>query len=120
VILTRDGKLALVTGSPGGRTIPNTVLDVILGFTAFHMNVRDAVDAPRLHQQWLPDTTRAEAGGISDAALAALRAKGEHITVGRRAQGDAHSIAYDAATHTAYGANDTRSPDSKASAPGQP
>jgi gamma-glutamyltranspeptidase/glutathione hydrolase len=120
VILSRGGKLALVTGSPGGRTIPNTVLDVILGFAAFHLNVRDAVDAPRLHQQWLPDTTRVEAGGASETVLAALRAKGERIAVGQRAQGDAHSIAYDAATRTAYGANDKRTPDSKASAPKQP
>jgi gamma-glutamyltranspeptidase len=120
LIISRGGKLVLVTGSPGGRTIPNTVLDVVLAFTAFHLNVRDAVDAPRLHQQWLPDTTRIEAGGASDEVLAELRGKGELVGVGGRVQGDAHSIAYDAATHTAYGANDRRTPDSKASAPADP
>jgi gamma-glutamyltranspeptidase / glutathione hydrolase len=118
VILSRNGKLFLVTGSPGGRTIPNTVLDVILGVTAFHMNVREAVDAPRLHHQWLPDTTTIEPGGASDDVLAALRAKGERVGLARgRNQGDAHSIVYDPATGTAYGANDKRSPDSKASKP---
>jgi gamma-glutamyltranspeptidase/glutathione hydrolase len=117
VIVTRAGKLVLVTGSPGGRTIPNTVLDVVLGVTAFGLNVRDAVDAPRLHHQWLPDTTRIEAGGASEMVLAELRARGQKVAVGGRGQGDAHSIMWDAATQTAIGANDQRSPDSKASAP---
>ena len=48
MILTKNGQLALVTGSPGGRTIPNTVLDVVLAYTAFKLDVRQAVDAPRL------------------------------------------------------------------------
>ncbi|HET6681139.1 MAG TPA: gamma-glutamyltransferase [Gemmatimonadaceae bacterium] len=118
VIVARDGKLVLVTGSPGGRTIPNTVLDVMLGVLAFDRDVRAAVDAPRLHHQWLPDVTRMEAGGATPEVLAALRAKGQQIEVSNgRGQGDAHSIFYDAATGTAYGANDTRSPDSKASTP---
>ena len=46
----------LVTGSPGGRTIINTVLSVVLDVTEFGLNVREAVDAPRMHHQWLPDT----------------------------------------------------------------
>jgi gamma-glutamyltranspeptidase len=117
LIISRNGALFMVTGSPGGRTIPNTVIDVILGATAFHQNVRDAVDAPRVHHQWLPDTTRIEAGGASEAVLAELRAKGERVGVGGRGQGDAHSIMYDSDSHTAYGANDRRTPDSKASAP---
>lgn len=119
VILTKNGQLALVTGSPGGRTIPNTVLDVVLGYTAFKLDVRQAVDAPRLHNQWLPDTTRAEQGIAPDGVLAELRAKGEAITASRGAQGDAHSISYDPRTHTATGARDRRTPDSKASAPPQ-
>jgi gamma-glutamyltranspeptidase/glutathione hydrolase len=117
LILTKNGQLALVTGSPGGRTIPNTVLDVVLGFTAFKLDVRQAVDAPRLHNQWLPDTTRVEAGIASDAILAELREKGEQITASRGRQGDAHSISYDSKTHIATGARDQRTPDSKASAP---
>lgn len=117
VIVSRAGKLVLVTGSPGGRTIPNTVLNVVLGVTAFGLNVRDAVDAPRLHHQWMPDTTTIEVGGASDEVIAELRRKGQAIGVGGRGQGDAHSIAWDAATATATGANDRRSPDSKASVP---
>jgi gamma-glutamyltranspeptidase / glutathione hydrolase len=117
LIISHNGELFMVTGSPGGRSIPNTVIDVVLGATAFHENVRQSVDAPRLHHQWLPDTTAIEAGGASDAVLAELRAKGERVGISRRSQGDAHSIVFDAATHTAYGANDRRSPDSKASSP---
>lgn len=117
-IVTRNGQLVLVTGSPGGRTIPNTVLDVILGVTAFKRDVRAAVDAPRVHHQWLPDTTSIEAGGATPEVVASLRAMGHRVAMSRGAgQGDAHSIFYDAATKTAWGANDKRSPDSKASKP---
>jgi len=118
VIVTQGGALRLVTGSPGGRTIPNTVLNVVLGVTAFGEGVRAAVDAPRLHHQWMPDTASFEAGTASPEVLAALRAMGHRITEEpARSQGDAHSILYDAATRTARGANDRRSPDSGARAP---
>jgi gamma-glutamyltranspeptidase / glutathione hydrolase len=116
-IVTRGRKLALVTGSPGGRTIPNTVLDVVLGVTAFGEPIRAAVDAPRLHHQWLPDSTTIESGRVSDATIAALKARGQAIRVSTGRQGDAHSIWIDQATGMAYGAADRRSPDSKASAP---
>jgi gamma-glutamyltranspeptidase/glutathione hydrolase len=117
-IVTRNGQLLLVTGSPGGRTIPNTVLDVILGVTLFKRDVRAAVDAPRIHHQWLPDTTTIEAIGVTPEVLAALRAMGHRAAVSRSAgQGDAHSIVFDAKTKTAWGANDRRSADSKASKP---
>jgi gamma-glutamyltranspeptidase/glutathione hydrolase len=116
-ILTRDGKLALVTGSPGGRTIPNTVLDVVLGVTAFGQSIRTAVNAPRLHHQWLPDTTTIESGTVSDETIANLRARGQAVRISTGRQGDAHSIWIDQKTGTAYGAADLRSADSKASAP---
>ena len=54
-ILAQDGKLFMVIGSPGGRTIINTVLEIIVDVVDFGMNVQDAVDAPRFHHQWLPD-----------------------------------------------------------------
>ncbi len=117
-IITRRGKLLLVTGSPGGRTIPNTVIDVVLGVTAFGQPVRVAVDAPRVHHQWLPDTTRYEEGAVSTEAARILTAKGHTLRAEpARSQGDAHSIWYDAATGTAYGANDRRSPDSGVGVP---
>ncbi|MEX2112864.1 MAG: gamma-glutamyltransferase, partial [Pirellulales bacterium] len=63
-LVAKDGKLVLVTGSPGGRTIPNTVLCVLLGFLEFDLDVREAVDAPRLHHQWLPDRASIEGATI--------------------------------------------------------
>ena len=116
-IVTRNGQLLLVTGSPGGRTIPNTVLDVILGVTLFKRDARGAVDGPRIHHQWLPDTTSIEMDGVTPEVLSALRAMGHRATIARGRQGDAHSILYDPATKTAWGAADRRTADSKASKP---
>ena len=93
-MVVRDGKLVLVTGSPGGRTIINTVLSVVLGVTEFGLNVRDAVDAPRLHHQWLPDSVEIEGNAASDEVLQQLRAMGYTVKVGG-AQGDANSIVVD-------------------------
>ena len=121
VIVTKDARLRLVTGSPGGRTIPNTVLNVVLGVTLFGEGARAAVDAPRLHHQWMPDTASVEQGAASDSVLARLRAMGHAIRVeGPRSQGDAHTIVIDQATGVAHAANDHRSPDSGASVPRKP
>ncbi|MBP7550962.1 MAG: gamma-glutamyltransferase [Gemmatimonadaceae bacterium] len=120
-IVTKGGALRLVTGSPGGRTIPNTVLNVIFGVTALGEGVRAAVDAPRIHHQWMPDTASFEEGAATPEVLAALRAMGHAIKVEKpNSQGDAHSILYDAASKTARAANDHRSPDSGARAPRSP
>jgi gamma-glutamyltranspeptidase / glutathione hydrolase len=59
-ILARDGRLAMVTGSPGGRTIINTALLTILNVVDFGMNAQEAVDAGRFHHQWLPDRITVE------------------------------------------------------------
>ncbi|HEY2434098.1 MAG TPA: gamma-glutamyltransferase [Vicinamibacterales bacterium] len=117
VIVSKDGKLVLVTGSPGGRTIINTVFAVVLNVTAFEMNVREAVDAPRMDHEWMPDSVRIERGGADDALLASLKAMG-HLNVSAGGfQGDANSILIDGAG-TAWGAADTtRSADGKASVP---
>src|SRR5262249_34702173 len=54
-VVARNGKVVLITGSPGGRTIINTVLCVLLNVLEFEMDLDAAVAAPRLHHQWLPD-----------------------------------------------------------------
>ncbi len=113
-IVTRGGKVVLVTGSPGGRTIINTVHQIVLNVVAFRMDVRQAVDFPRFHSQWLPDQVLFEADAIPAATVAALRAMGHDVTVRGRI-GDGHSIAIDPATGAVVGANDRRSPDSKVS-----
>lgn len=116
VIVERAGRLVLVTGSPGGRTIINTSLDVVLGVTAWGLTGREAVDAPRMHHQWLPDRLSIESDGISDEVLGALKAMGHDVRVGGR-QGSAQSIWVHPTTGMMYGIADMRSPDAKASAP---
>lgn len=113
-MVLKDGKVVLLTGSPGGRTIINTVLTVVLGVTEYGLTGRQAVDLARMHHQWLPDTASLEPGA-SDEVLKSLRDMGHEATRGGR-QGDAHSI-WVAADGTVYGVNDTRTPDSKASRP---
>ena len=119
-IVSKDGKVVLITGSPGGRTIINTVFNVVLNVTEFGMNVREAVDAPRMHHQWLPDSVTLERSGATPELVARLKALG-HTIRETNAQGDANSIGVDAAG-LAWGAADRRSPDGKASAaaPGGP
>jgi gamma-glutamyltranspeptidase/glutathione hydrolase len=115
-IVARNGSLFMVTGSPGGRTIINTVMEVVLNATGFGMNAREAVDAPRLHHQGLPDVATFEHDALADSTLSRLRGMG-HTVEQRGRQGDAHTIIFDAKTKTAFGANDRRSSDSKASRP---
>lgn len=115
-IVARNGRLFMVTGSPGGRTIINTVMEIVLNATAFGMSARQAVDAPRLHHQWLPDEVFFERNRVADSTLDRLRAMG-HTVEFYDTQGDGHTIMIDQRTGIAYGANDHRSPDSRASAP---
>jgi gamma-glutamyltranspeptidase / glutathione hydrolase len=115
-IVTRGKDLVLVTGSPGGRTIINTVFNVVLNVLEYDMDVRAAVDAPRYHHQWLPDSVTFEDRALPDSTIARLRDMG-HVIKLRGAQGDAHSIYVDPKKGAALGANDVRSRDSKVSVP---
>lgn len=98
-IVAREGRVVLVTGSPGGRTIINTVLSVVLNTLEFEMAPREAVDAPRLHHAWFPDEVKLEANAapIAPETLEQLRALG-HVIVRQDSdaspyvQGDAHTI----------------------------
>jgi gamma-glutamyltranspeptidase/glutathione hydrolase len=115
VIVARDGKVVLITGSPGGRTIINTVLNVVLNVTAWGMTGRAAVDAPRAHHQWLPDRLTVE--NAPEDLLKSLRALGHEVTNTNR-QGSAQTIWIDAKTGAAYGVADARDSTAKASKPG--
>jgi gamma-glutamyltranspeptidase / glutathione hydrolase len=77
-ILTRDGKLFMVAGGPGGSRIPTAVLQVILDVTDFGMNAQDAVDSPRFHHQWMPDRLSLERGFSPD-TIALLKVRGHEI-----------------------------------------
>jgi gamma-glutamyltranspeptidase / glutathione hydrolase len=115
-MILRDGKVVMLTGSPGGRTILNTVFTIVFAVTEYGLNGREAVDLPRMHHQWLPDKASIEKGPrITDALLADLKAMGHDVTAGNR-QGDAESI-WVAPDGTPYGVHDKRTPDSKASVP---
>ena len=78
VILLKDGAVFMVSGSPGGRTIPATVLGTVLGVVDFGLDARAAVDAPRFHHQWLPDRIQVEAD-LPEATRAALKAMGHAL-----------------------------------------
>ncbi len=112
-IVARDGRLVAVVGSPGGRTIINTVLQVILNVVDFRMNIQEAVNAKRIHHQWLPDRIRIEDEGTSREVVQALEAMGHTVQMGGR-QGLAHSIMIDARTGERLGAPDPRNPDAGA------
>ncbi|RZK43439.1 MAG: gamma-glutamyltransferase [Hymenobacter sp.] len=75
-ILTKGGKLALVTGSPGGSTIITSVLQSILNVVDYGGNAQEAVAAPRLHHQWLPDQLDVETGALTPTAEQTLKEKG--------------------------------------------
>ncbi len=75
-ILARGGKLALVVGSPGGSTIITSVLQTIVGIVDYGLDPQQAVAAPRLHHQWLPDYIDVEAGALLPVAQDTLRARG--------------------------------------------
>jgi gamma-glutamyltranspeptidase/glutathione hydrolase len=105
-VVAKDGKVVLVTGSPGSRTIINTVLCVVVNVIDFDMDVREAVDAPRLHHQWFPDEVRFEGTRDYPELVAKLKAMG-HAVSGIN-QGDAHSIRVDPKTGAYQGAADRR------------
>ena len=106
-IVLQRGQVRLVTGSPGGRTIPNTVLWVVLNVLEFGLDGRAAVDAPRTHHAWLPDALVLEGERWAPDTRAALEAMGHTVrTAGL--QGDAHSIALDPAGGRRLGVPDHR------------
>jgi gamma-glutamyltranspeptidase/glutathione hydrolase len=114
-IVTRNGKPLLVVGTPGGSRIITAVMHVILNVIDYGMDIQEAVDAPRFHQQWLPDTTFVERFALSADTRSVLESWGQgfsdsgyanHVTailigapkLGGKAEGN----------NRYYGANDPR------------
>lgn len=111
-IVTKDGNLYLVVGSPGGRTIINTTMQLILNVIDHGMNIQEAVDAPRIHHQWFPDRLNIE-GGVAQEIIESLKSKGHEIRSsgffgGSYRQGDGHSIMVDPESGVRLGAPDPR------------
>ncbi len=130
-IVLKDGTPLLVLGSPGGSRIITTVLEVIVNVIDYGMPLEEAVDAPRIHHQWLPDTLGAEPFALSASTIAALTHMGYHVVplepwgTGNAAEaiGIAPSDPLLAKTlgfarpRTLYGASDSRAPAGSAAAP---
>jgi gamma-glutamyltranspeptidase/glutathione hydrolase len=109
-ILAKDGKLFMVTGTPGGRTIINSVLETIVDAVDFGMNAQEAVDAVRFHHQWLPDVINYERFGFSPDTIKELERRGHTLKEGG-GQGSAQVIIYDAKEDMHEGGSDRRAAD---------
>jgi gamma-glutamyltranspeptidase/glutathione hydrolase len=105
-MVTKDGKLFLVLGSPGGPTIITTVANALMGVVNYGMNIQEAVNAPRYHHQWMPDQVRVEQA-FPASEVAALEKMG-HKVEHRERWGDAECIAIHPVTGERMGASDPR------------
>jgi gamma-glutamyltranspeptidase/glutathione hydrolase len=109
-IVAKDNQLFMVTGSPGGRTIINTVIMTLLNVIDFGMNAQEAVDAGRIHHQWLPDRLNMERFGFSADTIALLKGMGHDVReVG--SQGVAEVIVLNPKDNMLEGGVDRRAPD---------
>ena len=117
-IVSKDGKVILVTGSPGGSTIINTVLEIITNVIDHHMPVMQAVEYPRFHNQWMPDVLFYERYGLSPDTVALLGKMGYTLKVGTPwgapYQGEGETVGVDWEHGLLLGAADPRVPDSRA------
>ncbi|MDE2806274.1 MAG: gamma-glutamyltransferase [Gemmatimonadota bacterium] len=112
-ILARDGELVAVIGSPGGRTIINTVLQIVVNLVDFGQSPEEAVASRRLHHQWLPDVVRMEDGYMTESGAARLAAMGHNVSWGR-GQGIAHCVFVDPESRMLVGVPDPRDSDGTA------
>ncbi|MEL0201425.1 MAG: gamma-glutamyltransferase, partial [Flavobacteriaceae bacterium] len=79
-IVEKNGKLAMVVGTPGGSTIITSVFQTILNVFEYGMSMQEAVDAPRFHHQWLPDTVVLEPEKFDQSLIQSLQAKGYNVS----------------------------------------
>jgi gamma-glutamyltranspeptidase/glutathione hydrolase len=114
IVLRKDGSFWFTIGSPGGPTIINTVLCVITNVIDYEMNIQQAIDAPRIHHQWLPDELVSEPFGLSGDTQRALLARGHKFAEKQRYLGDAEGIMIEEKTGTRLGATDPRRSDGQA------
>lgn len=107
-VMRKDGSLWFTTGSPGGPTIINTVLQIITNVVDYNMNIQQAIDAPRIHHQWLPDEITYEPFKLSVETQSALEVLGHKLVSTPRFMGDAHGIMIESRTGMRLGASDPR------------
>jgi gamma-glutamyltranspeptidase/glutathione hydrolase len=102
IVLGPDGGLRMVTGTPGGATIITTVFQTISNVVDYGMNVVQAVNAPRVHHQHLPDQIYYERGGLDLATVAALEAMGHTLVERSDVSGDVQAILLEDGVLTAW------------------
>ncbi|MBO0800589.1 MAG: gamma-glutamyltransferase, partial [Blastocatellia bacterium] len=112
-IVLKNGKLWFALGSPGGPTIINTVTQIIINIIDHGMNIRQAIEFPRIHHQWLPDEIRYEPFGLSPDTIAKLSEMGHHVTLNEvngfpRYIGDAEAVMIEDLTGIRRGVSDPR------------
>ncbi|MGH9966579.1 MAG: gamma-glutamyltransferase [Pyrinomonadaceae bacterium] len=110
-VLRKDGSLWFTVGTPGGPTIINTVLQVITNVIDYGMNIQQAIDAPRIHHQWLPDEIVWEPYGLSGDTQRALTNRRHKLVAKPRYLGDAQGIMIEEKTGVRLGATDPRRSD---------
>lgn len=108
VIVTKGGKVWIVSGSPGGRTIPNTVTQVVWNIMDFGMTAKEAVGTPRLHHQWMPNELRIEPNLSAEWEASIGEIKNRGMKVIRSRQGDAHTLVRNPETGKIEAAADPR------------
>lgn len=112
-IVALDGQPLFAAGSPGGKTIINTTLQVILNVIDHGYNIAESIEAPRIHHQWLPDVTGMEPNGLSPDTIRLYEAKG-HRLMSRGTQGAAMGVYHDREAGLFLGASDSRRGDGAA------
>jgi len=112
-IIAESGKPLFTAGSPGGKTIINTTLQIILNVLDHKMNIAESVEAGRIHHQWLPDETRIERGALSVDTLQLYKSFGHKVSE-RSSQGAAMSVYHDRRANLFLGAADSRRGDGAA------
>lgn len=91
-VVAKDGKPFMVIGSPGGSRIITITLEAIVNVVDHGMNIQEAIDAPRIHHQWLPDTVYIEPFGLSPDTEKLLAGMGYHLDLGDKTWGQAAGI----------------------------
>lgn len=112
-IVAKDGVPLFATGTPGGKTIINTTMQTILNVIDHGMNIARAIDAPRIHHQWLPNSTSMESGSFSADTVKLYEQRG-HVIRETQSIGSAMGVYRDPETGVLSGAADPRGEDSGA------
>jgi gamma-glutamyltranspeptidase/glutathione hydrolase len=114
-VVNKAGKFWMALGAQGGPTITNSVLQVLTNMIDHGMDLQEAVDAPRIHHQWLPDILRYEPGGLAIDVIAALEKRGHKLgLLPKGAPGSVNAVSVNGVSSLRLGAADPRNPDGAA------